>query len=224
MTPVQILHFKALVGAWYHLTRRKTPVGYSPLSPVVGVVFRRMIVVYQTAHGLTVDGTLNTETQKSLEPPDPNHAKRAKMVAYCQWAIDHHNSFIYDMARPIGNPSPSSLYGLPRRRDCSAFAKDAAYVAGFNDPSGYSFSSGYGNSYTMVDHCKHIPISALQQGDLIAFERPGHVVVVTGPHSTNPAGALWVASNGHQGAPDMTTLQNQIDGHSGYVIGLAISG
>ena len=226
LTGDQILHYKALIGAWYHATRRPLPKGYSPHAPSVGVVFRRMIVVYQKAHGLKVDGTLNSQTQKTLDPPDPIDVKRAKSVAYCQWGIDHHGSFVYSQNRPVGSPGAGDLWSLPRGgryRDCSYFAKDACQAAGFEDPSGFGFNEGYGNSDSMVAHCRHVPISQLKQGDLIAFQSPGHIVIVTGPHATNPAGALWVASDGHQGAPEMTTLQREMDAHSGYVLGLAVA-
>lgn len=225
MDAATVLHFKALMGAWFHQTRRKIPKGYSPHAPTVGVVFRRMIVTYQKAHGLKVDGTLNTQTQKTLDPPDPITVKRAHAVAYCQWGIEHHGSFVYRQDRPAHSPGPGDLWTLPRAgryRDCSYFAKDSAQAGGFEDPTGFGFNEGYGNSDSMVTHCKHVPIAALKQGDFIAFESPGHIVVVTGPHATDPAGALWVASDGHQGAPEMTTLAREESSHSGYVIGLSV--
>jgi hypothetical protein len=231
LTATQILHFKALMVAWYHATRRPVPKGFAPHSPTVGVVFRRMIVTYQTAHHLKVNGTLATETQKGLNPPDPVDVQRSRVVAYCQWAVEHRNRFVYSQDRPIHRPSPPDLYTLPiatgRYRDCSAFAKDAAHAGGFPDPSGFSFESGYGNTDSMYSHArahgKLLPLASLKQGDLILFESPGHVVVVTGPHPTNPAGARWVASDGHQGAPEIVSLADEERSHSGYVQGVGIA-
>lgn len=231
LTDAQILHYKALTVAWYHHTRRVVPKGFSPHAPTVGVVFRRMIVVYQKAHKLKVNGTLDTETQASLDPVDPVDVQRSRVVAYCQWGIEHHNRFVYAQDRPIHDPSPPDLYTLPiatgRRRDCSAFAKDACYAGGFPDPSGFSFSSGYGNTDSIVNHAREhgklLPLASLKQGDLILFETPGHVCIVMGPHATNPTGARWVASDGHQGAPELVSLEDEMRWHSGYVQGVGVA-
>lgn len=219
----------AALVAWYHETRRPVPKGLAPYSGTVGVVKRRMIRTWQAAHHLPVTGEFDTATQHHLIPPDPRMHKAAATVAYCEWGVQHHSQFHYAQDRPIHSPTPPDLYsfvGIPRRRvrDCSAFAKDAVRAGGFQplDDQGIL----YGNTYTMLDYAKAHgrlrPIASLRQADCIIFSNPGHIVIVTGTHLTNPQGVLWLTGDGHEGAPNVTTLQAQIDSHPGAYYGIAV--
>lgn len=222
LTKDEVNHLVAYLVAWYHATRRPVPKGLAPYSGYVGVVKRRMIGVYQKAHGLDVNGTFDTATQKSLTPVDTRAKKAALALAYIKWGTEHHASFTYAQDRPIHNPAPAFLYQLPRRRDCSGFVMDAAHVGGFNPLTAFAFTSGYGNTDSLLEHLPRRPIEQLRQADLVVFSNPGHVVMITGPHATNPEGARWAASDGHQGAPEYVTLAREIVSHPGPYHGLSV--
>lgn len=228
----EVNHLVGYLIAWYHSTRRPVPKGLAPYSGSVGTVKRQMIVVYQKAHKLKVTGEFDTATQRSLIPPDPRVGKVAHGMNYITWAVNHHNSFIYSQNRPGSHPPMPELFTIPlggRYRDCSLFGKDAAKAAGFIDANvdTYSHTSGDGNTDSILEHARKIgtlrPISQLRQLDFIIFSNPGHLVVVTGPHATDPQGARWVASDGHQGAPELVTIEEEIRYHPGPYYGIAIN-
>lgn len=230
LTKEQVLHFKALTLAWFHQTRRKVPKGFAAKSPTVGRVFRSMIRTYQTAHGLKRTGEIDTATQHSLTPVDPRDVKAAHSLLYHQWAVEHHNSFVYDQERPSANPPPSDLYGLPRggrKRDCSLEAKDGAEAGGFTQPDLYSHESGDGNTDSILEwaqkHGKVVPIAKLRQGDLIIYSNPGHAITVVGTHANDPSGVLLrEVSDGRPGAPEYTTHARELASHPGPCYGIAV--
>lgn len=224
LTHDEVNHLVAFLIAWYKHTRRPIPHGLAPYSGHVGVVKRRMICVYQKANGLRVTGEFDTATQRHLTPPDPRAAKAAKSMAYGAWSVAHHGSFTYAQDRPVHDPSPPDLYSLPRRRDCSDWLKDAARAGGFNELDGDGMF--YGNTDSILAHARAHgrlrSIAQLRQADAIIFTGPGHAVLVTGPHATDPAGVRWLASDGHQGAPEYVTLAQEIASHHGPYYGIAV--
>lgn len=231
LTKSEVNHLVGYLTAWYHATRRPVPKGLDPYSGTVGTVKRSMIRVYQKAHALPITGEFDTATQKSLAPVDPRKAMVAHGMNYITWATGHHNSFIYSQNRPGDHPPMLKLWELPRGgryRDCSLFGKDAAKAAGFPDSAvdQYAHSTGWGNTDSILAHAnatgKVKPINVLRQMDFVIFTNPGHLVVVTGPHATDPQGSRWVASDGHQGAPELVTLQQEINSHPGPYYGIAV--
>lgn len=212
--------------AWYKATHRKLPPGLAPYSGEVGPVKRKMILVYQKAIGIDPTGLLDAKTRKMLTPVDPRALHVARTMSYIHWGVTNRREFDYDEQRPISDPVPEFLYELPRKRDCSAFSFDALHVGGFAPVTEFAFHSGFGNTDSILawaeKHDRFRSIEVLRQADLIVYSRPGHVVVVTSPHHANPGGAIWAASDGHQGAPVYVTHDEELRSHPGPCHGVAV--
>lgn len=97
---------------------------------------------------------------------------REKIVAYCEWAIDHSDEIHYAQVRPI----PSVPKRLPLVTDCSGFATLAYKAAGAPDPNGNKFNgSGFTGTLMRRGRAVQVPLP----GDLIFYGAwPGHHVVV----------------------------------------------
>lgn len=102
---------------------------------------------------------------------------RAKIVAVARWGIANEPSIHYQQLRPVdglGQP-----HKLPLYTDCSGFATLCYKWAGSTvDPNGGNFGGG-AYTGTMLQHCRHIPLSAVQPGDLVVWGAyPGHHVAI----------------------------------------------
>lgn len=127
--------------------------------------------------------------------PKPVKSKRQAFVAelrrFNQQRIPTH----YEQVRPMNLTNS----------DCSGSITLAAKAAGCPDPNGLGFN-GQGYTGTMLSHCKHIPRSLLQPGDLAVFGAfPGHHVVAVVGTGADPD----VFSHGHEGDPEIVPLSHQ---------------
>jgi cell wall-associated NlpC family hydrolase len=155
-----------------------------------------MIVSYQKRKGLTVDGTFNAETQKSLIPPPPLTV--GQKIANVAHAGINEAPCHYTQARPC----VTSLAGMKAHGcDCSAFAMIclSAVVSGY--------STGYGNTWTLIAKGTRVARSNALPGDLVFYGPragdPTHVAVYLGDG--------FVASQGHEGGPYLEAIDYRDD-------------
>jgi hypothetical protein len=108
---------------------------------------------------------------------------RAKIVALARWGIQNELSIHYQQLRPVdGLNQPQKL---PLHTDCSGFATLCYRWAGASDPNGGNFSGAY--TGTMLTHCRHIPKTAVQPGDLVVWGAyPGHHVALVLEAGSDP--------------------------------------
>ncbi len=97
-------------------------------------------------------------------------AKRAKVVAYCEWGIANATQIHYAQVRPI----PSVPRKLPLITDCSGFATLAYKSAGAVDPNRRNYN-GTGNTTTLKANGRKVSVP--QPGDLVFYTSPDHVAV-----------------------------------------------
>jgi hypothetical protein len=120
---------------------------------------------------------------------------RERIVANGRWGVEHEPQIHYRESRPIdglGHP-----HKLPLTTDCSGFVTDCYQWAGAPDPNGNNYN-GQGYTGTMLSHCRHIPASAVQPGDLVVWGPfPGeHVALVI-----EPGGDPLLVSHGQESGP-----------------------
>jgi hypothetical protein len=131
---------------------------------------------------------------------------RQNMVSNCQWAVAHHNQFVYAEIRPWPITPPRTL---PITTDCSGFAEMMARWSGAADPSGAGFD-GSGNTDTMLAHSPHIPRAETQPGDFAVFGlNPSQHVVVLTQSAAGGNGAMCV-SHGRPGDPVQVPFSEEI--------------
>lgn len=132
---------------------------------------------------------------------------REKILEYASWGIRNEKAIHYDHTRPFdGLHQPRKL---PLHTDCSGFVSLCYAWAGAPDPNGRSWN-GLGFTGDMLRHCRQIPRSALQPGDLVVLG-PGtgeHVVMVI-QLDADP----WVVSHGQEKGPLRIRLSAEIASH-----------
>lgn len=143
-------------------------------------------------------------------------ALRSSFVAARAWMVAHKKQFRYAQVRPI----PEYLARFETKTtiytDCSGSIELAAkWTPGCPDPSGLGFN-GYGNTGSLLGHCKHITAKEALPGDLIVYRAgPGdtyghHAVSIDRPEGND----FRVVSLGHQGDPNFYTQAAQHAGQS----------
>jgi hypothetical protein len=133
---------------------------------------------------------------------------REKIVANAEWGMANEPQIHYQQLRPMDGLHRA--HKLPLQTDCSGFVTLCYAWAGAPDPNGQGYS-GQGFTGSMLQHCRHIPRSALQPGDLAIFG-PGtgqHVVMVI-----QMAADPMVVSHGQEKGPFKTTLSVEANAHS----------
>jgi cell wall-associated NlpC family hydrolase len=120
---------------------------------------------------------------------------RAKIVQFARWGIQHEPSIHYQQLRPVdglGRPRKLPLY-----TDCSGFVTLCYKWAGATvDPNGGNFTGAY--TGTMLQHCRHIALSAVQPGDLVVWGAyPGHHVALV----LEPGADPLLCSHGQEKGP-----------------------
>ncbi len=109
-------------------------------------------------------------------PTAGSAAIRAAIVEHARWGIANEGQIHYQQLRPIdGIGQPRKL---PLQTDCSGFATLCYRWAGAPDPNGLGFN-GQGYTGTILQHCRAIPLAAVQPGDLVTWgAAPGHHVAL----------------------------------------------
>jgi hypothetical protein len=101
---------------------------------------------------------------------------RKRIVDLARWGIANEPQIHYQQLRPVdGLNEPKKL---PLSTDCSGFSTLCYKWAGSTvDPNGENWSGAY--TGTLLQHCRHIPQSAVQPGDLVVWGAyPGHHVAL----------------------------------------------
>jgi cell wall-associated NlpC family hydrolase len=120
---------------------------------------------------------------------------RAKIVQLARWGIQNELQIHYQQLRPVdGLDHPQQL---PLHTDCSGFVTLCYKWAGSKeDPNGGNFTGAY--TGTMLTHCRHIPKSAAQPGDLVVWGAyPGHHVALVLEPGSDPL----LCSHGQEKGP-----------------------
>lgn len=120
---------------------------------------------------------------------------RAKIVQIARWGIQNEGKIHYQQLRPVdGIDHP---HKLPLQTDCSGFATLCYKWSGAKvDPNGEKFAGAY--TGTMLQHCRHIPRSAVQPGDLVVWGAyPGHHVALVLEAGADPL----LCSHGQEKGP-----------------------
>lgn len=130
--------------------------------------------------------------------PRPKTTLRQRIVAYCEWGIEHEPQIHYAQIRPFPVEAPRRL---PMRTDCSGFVTLAYKDAGVpRDPNGRNYD-GLGFTGTLLSHGKRVGIAHAKAGDLVIFG-PGtghHVCALLedGGRNMNP----MLCSHGQEKGP-----------------------
>ncbi len=127
--------------------------------------------------GKPLPPSFQTRRKERLKQAEGDAGLRAKIVQIARWGIQNEGKIHYRQLRPIdGLEHPNKL---PLRTDCSGFATLCYKWAGSReDPNGGKFR-GTAYTGTMLTHCRHIPKSAVQPGDLVVWGAyPGHHVAL----------------------------------------------
>lgn len=164
-------------------------------SPLFGQRMWHEVHFFQRQHGLQADGVIGPNTYHALYPFMGSYAraylKRAndrwrsrsvqeRYVSNALWSTQTrlYGSWVYAEVRPIPYWIPPHTVGEHTAvTDCSGFAGLMAKWSGAPSPFGPLGYSGAGNTDTMVEYCK--PVSFPGPGDLVLYDNPGHVVIVT---------------------------------------------
>ena len=120
---------------------------------------------------------------------------RAKIVQIARWGIQNEGQIHYQQLRPVdGVDHPRKL---PLHTDCSGFSTLCYKWAGAAvDPNGGKWTGAY--TGTMLQHCRHIPRSAVQPGDLVVWGAyPGHHVALVLEAGADPL----LCSHGQEKGP-----------------------
>lgn len=124
---------------------------------------------------MTIQGHATTSPQVKVQPTKPAPPRpdlRSLYVNQLLRGVKDEPSIHYMQLRPI-----PQRYQLPMRTDCSGYVTVSAQVSGCPDPNGRHFD-GQGYTGTLLDHCAHVPFTAVRPGDLIVYgNHPGHHVV-----------------------------------------------
>lgn len=196
--------------------------GYLPwknFTPVWGKGPVQMCARFQRDHGITATGNYGPKTHEALrttrskghpnewafdafstqimrnwEPPEPPPSDRDRAVDLALWTVDIRDMIDYTQMRPIypiyHNIRPPAN---PRHLDCSGHYKYVLWAALGIDVDGLH---AYGNTYTMIQHGRHVEVHDVRPGDAIYYR--GHIVFVI---SNNGAGSIRVVSHGQQSGP-----------------------
>lgn len=123
---------------------------------------------------------------------------RARIVAYCRWAIANEPEIHYRQTRPIPFLRRREL---PLYTDCSGLATCAYADAGVNDPNGRGYD-GSGYTGTLLERGRRIPLTRALAGDLIVYGAgSGHHVVVLLEDGNANGGDPLVCSHGQERGP-----------------------
>ena len=101
-------------------------------------------------------------TSGSYSGPPISNAQAAKAVAFAFMVLNDHTPYVYGGTGP---PGPNGGY------DCSGLAQAAWAAAGVSIPR---------DTYSQYAALPHVPMSAIQPGDLIFFDGVGHVGIYVG--------------------------------------------
>jgi hypothetical protein len=125
---------------------------------------------------------------------------RAKIVQLARWGIQNEPQIHYQQLRPVdGMTQPKKL---PLYTDCSGFSTLCYKWAGSTvDPNGGNWTGAY--TGTMLQHCRHIPKSAVRPGDLVVWGAyPGHHVALVLEAGADPL----LCSHGQEKGPFAITF------------------
>lgn len=125
---------------------------------------------------------------------------RAKIVQLARWGIQNEPQIHYQQLRPVdGMTQPKKL---PLYTDCSGFSTLCYKWAGSTvDPNGGNWAGAY--TGTMLQHCRHIPKSAVRPGDLVVWGAyPGHHVALVLEAGADPL----LCSHGQEKGPFAITF------------------
>jgi cell wall-associated NlpC family hydrolase len=127
--------------------------------------------------GKPLPAAFQARRDKRLKQAASQAGVRAKIVQLARWGIQNESRIHYQQLRPVDGMDRRKK--LPLNTDCSGFSTLCYKWAGANDdPNGCNFA---GSAYTgtMLTHCRHIPKSAVQPGDLVVWGAyPGHHVAL----------------------------------------------
>ena len=125
---------------------------------------------------------------------------RAKIVQLARWGIQNEPQIHYQQLRPVDGMSQPKK--LPLYTDCSGFSTLCYKWAGSTvDPNGGNWTGAY--TGTMLQHCRHIPKSAVKPGDLVVWGAyPGHHVALVLEAGADPL----LCSHGQEKGPFAITF------------------
>lgn len=118
-----------------------------------------------------------------LKQAGPDKNVRKKIVNWALWGVKNSGRIGYTRDGTVRLSAMLTPGALPLATDCSGFATFCYAWAGApnpNWPGAYDPRAG-GFTGTMLDHCRRIPKSAAQPGDLVVWTPPSrgqHVAVV----------------------------------------------
>jgi lysozyme family protein len=137
---------------------------------------------------------------KRLAAAASEPAIRAKIVEWALWGVKSSGQIAYSQgaSRLAALATPGAC---PIATDCSGFATVCCAWAKAPNPNGAGAYDPAKGAYTgtMLGHCKHIPQSAAQPGDLVVWSPPAqgaHVCVVV-QGGADP----WLVSHGDDSGP-----------------------
>lgn len=121
----------------------------------------------------------------------------------------------YLFRRPLALPTEQQAEHGVVYGDCSFGCKDLCFLAGIPDPTGYGYSSGYGNSTAIYGHLPHVAFEAIQVGDIVLFGVEGnhHAAMVYSVGKTAETTRVW--SFGSESGPKIYTLADEMAYHKG---------
>jgi lysozyme family protein len=121
-----------------------------------------------------------------LKQAGPENTVRKRIVNWALWGVKNSNRIGYTRDGTVRLSAMKTPGALPLATDCSGFATFCYAWAGAPNPNWPGAYDPRAGAYTgtMLDHCRRIPKSAAQPGDLVVWTPPSrgqHVaLVVTG--------------------------------------------
>jgi hypothetical protein len=142
-----------------------------------------------------------------------HHNFRSGILENAKWGVTNTAQIHYQQSRPIDGTGNRDK--LPLNTDCSGFATLCYEWAGAPDPNGSGFN-GFGFTGTILGHCRHVPKSDANAGDLVVFGvYPGTHVVILIEDGTH-ADPLCV-SHGQEAGPIEVRLSVESGAHAGQI-------
>ena len=136
-----------------------------------------------------------------LKQTGSDHAVRKKVVNWALWGVKNSGRIGYTRDGTVRLSAMRTPGALPLATDCSGFATYCYAWAGAPNPNWdgpYDPRAG-GYTGTMLDHCRRIPKSAVQPGDLVVWTPPsrGHHVALVVAAGADP----MLVSHGDDSGP-----------------------
>lgn len=118
-----------------------------------------------------------------LKQAGPDKTVRKRIVSWALWGVKNCNRIGYTRDGTVRLSAMKTPGALPLATDCSGFATFCYSWAGAPNPNWPGAYDPRAGAYTgtMLDHCRRIPKSAVQPGDLVVWTPPSrgqHVAVV----------------------------------------------